>query len=91
MQGPRDGNSGAYGLIYAHIRVLCPATQPFLTPVSTVGSDAVPVILIPVKYLAGIFRTAVVLLLAAVHLVLVNGLCLIFVSALLLDFSHDSN
>ncbi|TFY72754.1 hypothetical protein EVG20_g255 [Dentipellis fragilis] len=52
--------------------------QPFLTPVPPVGSNALLTNLtLPLRYVVGIIRTLLIFILAALHIVLVEGVCLI--------------
>lgn len=56
--------------------------QPFLTPVPPIGSDFLAKATLPLRLIFGAVRTALLLLLVPVYIVLVPGLCTIFVSFL---------
>ncbi|KAI0082591.1 hypothetical protein K474DRAFT_1585839 [Panus rudis PR-1116 ss-1] len=53
--------------------------QPFLTPVSPVGSDVLKNILLPFGIVVGTIRTALILVLTLLYAVLVEGLCKLLV------------
>ncbi|KZV69196.1 hypothetical protein PENSPDRAFT_743948 [Peniophora sp. CONT] len=52
--------------------------QPFLTPVPSLGSDSIPILVLPVKYALGFVRFVAVCLLGLLYALLVDGVCLIF-------------
>ncbi|CAL1701382.1 unnamed protein product [Somion occarium] len=51
--------------------------QPFLTPVPPVGSNILANVLLPFGYVVGILRITLILALAAIYAILVQGVCLI--------------
>ncbi|KAI0347399.1 hypothetical protein BDW22DRAFT_1404954 [Trametopsis cervina] len=51
--------------------------QPFLTPVPPVASDALASALLPIGYILGVVRTAVIIVLALLYTVLVRGVLVI--------------
>ncbi|KAF8076287.1 hypothetical protein FPV67DRAFT_1407725 [Lyophyllum atratum] len=51
--------------------------QPFLTPVPPLGSDLLAKITLPLRYVVGVVRTILVLLLLAIYTILVSGFCII--------------
>ena len=55
--------------------------QPFLTPVPPLTSNNLTTLAAPLAYALGAVRFVLVLVLVLVHVVLVDGLCLVFVSA----------
>jgi hypothetical protein len=53
--------------------------QPFLTPVPPLGSDLLAKVTLPLRLIIGLVRTTFMLLLVPIYLVLVPGLCIVFV------------
>ncbi|THH17955.1 hypothetical protein EW146_g2953 [Bondarzewia mesenterica] len=51
--------------------------QPFLTPVPPSGSNVLAKLALPLGFVLGIFRTAIILILAFLHTVLVQGICFV--------------
>ncbi|KAF5322698.1 hypothetical protein D9619_000453 [Psilocybe cf. subviscida] len=64
--------------------------QPFLTPVPPLGSDLLAKATLPIRYPLAVIRTALVLVLALVYVLLVQGICLVFlpVASLYQLFTH---
>ncbi|KAG5644075.1 hypothetical protein DXG03_009165 [Asterophora parasitica] len=52
--------------------------QPFLTPVPPLGSDLLAKATLPLRYVIGAVRTALVLVLLVLYVALVPGFCIIF-------------
>ncbi|KAL0949722.1 hypothetical protein HGRIS_009762 [Hohenbuehelia grisea] len=52
--------------------------QPFLNPVPPIGSDALATVALPFGYALAVIRTVLVVALSLLYVVLVNGLCLVF-------------
>ncbi|KAH9482933.1 hypothetical protein JR316_0005033 [Psilocybe cubensis] len=52
--------------------------QPFLTPVPPLGAEFVAKVTLPVRYILAVVRTALVLTLALIYIILVKGLFLVF-------------
>ncbi|PPQ92351.1 hypothetical protein CVT25_008701 [Psilocybe cyanescens] len=52
--------------------------QPFLTPVPPLGSELLAKLTLPLRYTLAVVRTALVILLASIYVVLVKGLFLLF-------------
>ncbi|VDC02560.1 unnamed protein product [Peniophora sp. CBMAI 1063] len=52
--------------------------QPFLTPVPSLGSGALPIFALPIKYALGLVRFSAVCLLGLLYAIVVDGICLIF-------------
>lgn len=72
--------------------------QPFLTPVPPVGSEFLTRVTLPVRYTLGFIRTALILFLALVYVLLVRGVCFVLVKSRIflsrpssLDFLIASN
>jgi hypothetical protein len=53
--------------------------QPFSTPLAPVSSNVLERFTLPFRYLLGVVRTSLILVLALVYIVLVWGLCMILV------------
>ncbi|KAF9482493.1 hypothetical protein BDN70DRAFT_875059 [Pholiota conissans] len=53
--------------------------QPFLTPVPPLGSELLARVVLPVRLALGLIRTALVLVLALLYVLLVQGVCMVFV------------
>ncbi|KAI0375735.1 hypothetical protein BV20DRAFT_932606 [Pilatotrama ljubarskyi] len=52
--------------------------QPFLRPIPPAGSELLATVVSPVGYVLGVVKTALVLALALLYVLLVQGLCLVF-------------
>ncbi|THH33586.1 hypothetical protein EUX98_g559 [Antrodiella citrinella] len=52
--------------------------QPFLTPLPPAGSELLATILLPVGYVVGVIRTALIVALGVIYVVLVSGVCTVF-------------
>ena len=65
--------------------------QPFLTPLPPSDSNVVLNITLPLRYLLGALRTGIVIVLAGLYAVLVEGICLILVSRCHHCDAQDSN
>ncbi|KAJ3511923.1 hypothetical protein NLJ89_g3822 [Agrocybe chaxingu] len=61
---------------FSAYRDLGTGIQPFLTPVPPVGSEFLGKLTLPIRYVLGTIRTASILVLTAVYLVVVRGACL---------------
>jgi len=92
--GPRDRHSGPFTVLYSRCQLTSRFVfQPFLTPVPPLSNDVLAKALLPFRYLLGVARTLLVLGLALIYLVLVQGICLVFVrsshppASLLADFT----
>ena len=92
--GPRNRHSGPFTVLYSRCQLTSRFVfQPFLTPVPPLSNDVLAKALLPFRYLLGVARTLLVLGLALIYLVLVQGICLVFVRSshppalLLADFT----
>ncbi|EKM59393.1 uncharacterized protein PHACADRAFT_114068 [Phanerochaete carnosa HHB-10118-sp] len=53
--------------------------QPFLTPIPPVNSDVLATALLPVGYLLGVIRTALIAVLGVLYALLVSGVCAVLI------------
>ena len=79
--GSRNWNSGS-SLPFLSFPTSQPSVlQPFLIPVPPVGSNLLPNVTLPLRYILGFVRTICVLVVLLVYLALVEGFCFIFVKS----------
>ena len=78
--GSRDWNTGDFMPSRRELFLLNSQLQPFLTPVPPLGSEIISKVTLPLRLLSGIIRATLVLALSLLYVLIVRGVCLVFVS-----------